>query len=370
MGGEAAPLDWDRMFAQAPFGMALLSLPDYRLLTANQALLDLANRSLDAVAGQPLLSQLVSLPPGMSPAALCGEVLPVVLPGAAAHWVRLSVTEGSETALIVIDDVSEQKSLEAQMIHIDRLSQLGGLAVTLQHDLSQPLNIIRLTAENALDRLEEGGPFDEGEHARQVRCLSMVMQQLKRAQEIFDQTWSYGHPPEASPGWFDLSMMVEAAIARVTQRPAAARMSLEWRSPAKPVRIFGHGQRLEEVLFQLLLNSCEAMASYNSSQAGKAISGIVTVGCIVDRDLDQLTLSITDNGPGLSPGLMRRLTSPELSSRPAGKGLGLLVAFGITAEMGGWIELPKTGQGTRFDIVLPLGGDDEETTPPNEEETE
>ncbi|HVI50318.1 MAG TPA: ATP-binding protein [Candidatus Sulfotelmatobacter sp.] len=357
------------MFSQASFGVALLDLPDHGLIAANSAFEELCGRQLAEMSGQPILQRLVDLPPGIAPSVLAGEVLPVALEGASARWVRISVTAGEANALAIVEDVSEAKSLEAQMIHSDRLAHLGGLATTLQHDLSQPLNIIRLTAENALDRLDEGTALDDAEKARQIRSLNVVMQQLKRVQELFDLTWGYGNPPEGAADMCDVGSAIKDAVERVKARPCASKVRIEHSHPLHSVYIFCHTQRLSEVVFQLILNACEAIAAVNASHPDNPAAGLVRVDYVVDRGQETLTISVEDDGPGLKPALARKLSNPELSSQPTGKGLGLLVAFGIAAELGGFIEVPKIGAGTRFDIVLPLGESDEEKTPPHEEET-
>lgn len=368
--GDRQPLDWDDLFCRAGFGMALLTLPDYRLLKANSAFEQLCGRPFEEMSGQSILRRLVHLPDNIPLSFLIGEVLPVTMEGAAARWVRISVTENEDTALAVIEDVSDQKALEAQMIHADRLAHLGGLTTTLQHDFSQPLNIIRLTTENTLDRLEEGGSFDEAGHNRLLRSLHVVMQQLRRTQELFDITWGYSHPPENPPLLCDIRAAVEDAVERVRQRPCSAKIRIEILKPSHPICMFVHEKRLSEIVFQLILNSCEAISSDSANQGVDYKSGFVEIGFHVEQTQEIVTISIVDNGPGLKPGIARRLKRPDFSSHPTGKGLGLLVAFGIASELGGFIEVPEIGVGTRFDIVLPLEPNDAETTPPNEEETE
>lgn len=368
--------DWEDMFAQASFGLALLASPDYRLKRANPALLQMTGRELSQLVGLPLLPLLVGLPPSLPPTGLAGDVLAVTLEGAPARWLRISVSPAGQDYLAFVEDVSEQKALEEQMLHGDRLCHLGGLATTLQHDLSQPLNVIRLSVENALDRLEDN-PMTGEELPRQKRCLSIVLQQLKRTQEIFDLTWGYGHPPQEEQEMFDPAQSIAAAIERVRERPSAAKVEICFSTKATLPSLLGHGQRLEEVLFQLLLNSCEAMMAKKVNRDGSSIIGSISIDCDVDAEHGLLTISVADNGPGLPAALAHSLDRPAFASQPRGKGLGLLVAFGIVAEMGGWIRLPKAGnspeKGARFDILLPLdlssGLDVENETPPNEEET-
>jgi len=375
MGEQLEDLDWGAMVLHSSLGLAHLSGPEHRLKSANPALLRMAGRNLEQLADRPLLQLLLGLPAGYDPTGLDGDELPVLLDGALARWVRVSVTSSDGAVggdlLAVVEDVSEQKALFQQMLNADRLMTLGGLAASLQHDLSQPLNVMRLTAENALDRLEEGG-VGGNELQRQQRSLSVVIQQLKRTQEIFDLTWSYGHPPEEAPAFFDPRTSIATAIERVRQRPCSVKVGFEWDEGAELPFLYGHAVRLEELLFQLLQNSCEAYLRGSGSPTKRTEDETVSIVCRLLEDRDLLAISVADNGPGLPPALVRRLNRPTFTSQPLGKGLGLLVAFGIAAELGGWIEVPSDGnapgQGARFDILLPLALDADAETPPHEEE--
>jgi len=373
---SAKPTDWEDMFNRSALGLAVLAGDDHRLIRANESLVHMTGREADQLLGKPLLTDLVGLPEALPPDGLAGDLFPVTMPGAPTRWLRISVTPAGQDLLAVIEDVSEQKALEEQLLHLDRLCHLGGLATTLQHDFSQPLNIIRLTAENALDRLEENAVVEE-ELPRLKRGLITVMDQLHRLQDLFDLTWSYGNFHDELQEKVLLSKVIDATVNRLNMRPAISDVPVVIGSINSQPYVECHRQRLEEALFQLMLNSCEALSVDRGRRSGAQPKGIVSIETWTDEERGFLVLSVSDTGPGLPAALMRRLTRPSFTSQPTGKGLGLLVAFGIVAEMGGFIELPNTGnaleKGARFDILLPLGiacdEDDKDETPPNEEET-
>lgn len=354
-------------FDCALFGMAVLSLPDYRVVRVNAALADMLGQNQDRLQGSPLLVMIIGDQPGVSLEMLVGDEFPVILPNAVAQWVRVSIAVGDDNALAIVEDISERKAVEAQLIHGDRLAQLGGLTASLLHDLTQPMNIMRLTSENALDRLEDGERGPE-EIQRQMRSLSVVLDQLRRVQDIFDQTWAFSSPGDGPAVEFDAREVVARAIDRVVVKPCAARAKLIWDPPETPVLLFGRGDRLELILVQLLTNSCEALMSAHSMASNPSGVGRVEVQCRNDPEREVVILSVIDDGPGVSPAVGERLFRPTLSARPLGKGLGLPVSLGIAAELGGSIEQVKNGRGARFDILLPALAAGCEQTPDKEEE--
>ena len=75
------------------------------------------------------------------------------------------------------------------------------------------------------------------------------------------------------------------------------------------------------------------------------------------KDDDNLSISIKDNGPGISSDNLARIFDPFFTTRPVGKGtgLGLSICYGIINKMGGRIDVEsKVDEGTMFTIVLPL----------------
>ena len=70
-------------------------------------------------------------------------------------------------------------------------------------------------------------------------------------------------------------------------------------------------------------------------------------------------VEFTDDGPGISPEVQRRMFEPFFTTKPVGKGtgLGLSVSYNIVARHGGRIEVESApGRGTTMRVVLPVAG--------------
>jgi signal transduction histidine kinase len=110
----------------------------------------------------------------------------------------------------------------------------------------------------------------------------------------------------------------------------------------------GNGSQLEKVFVNIITNAEQVMLE--AHRRGKLTITTEQVG-------DIIRISITDDGPGISPDNMKRLFTPFFTTREVGKGsgLGLSVSHGIVAEHDGKIyAASELGKGATFVVELPI----------------
>jgi signal transduction histidine kinase len=107
--------------------------------------------------------------------------------------------------------------------------------------------------------------------------------------------------------------------------------------------VYGNSDELRRAFINLLLNAIDAMP----------VGGTLTVGCAaVD---DQIEVSMTDTGSGISPSDQNKIFSPYFTTKPKGTGLGLAGARRAIEAQGGEIRFESSvGAGTTFYVKLPL----------------
>lgn len=229
----------------------------------------------------------------------------------------------------------------------DRLWRLGDLTATLSHDLGQPLNIIRLTAESAADALDSGRVDAE----RLRHGLGTVMAQTQRAQAMMDAVVAAARRPAALPVAFPAVECVRRALAAQLPTLRAHGLRLTWHAPTDLPPVRGHAHRLEAAVRHLLVNSCEALIARRLEDGG---GGALRVECRADAD--GVVIEIADDGPGFPPALRAALDDPFAPPPTSGKGigLGLTIAQGVVAEMGGRLRVADApGGGARVLLTLP-----------------
>jgi C4-dicarboxylate-specific signal transduction histidine kinase len=114
------------------------------------------------------------------------------------------------------------------------------------------------------------------------------------------------------------------------------------------MKIAGDAARYEQVMINLIKNSCDAM----STRTGEHHLWI-SVQAIEDG---RMLLDVRDNGPGIDPEHRNQLYEPFFTTKEVGQGLGLGLAIvhSILRDLGGSIETLEQAEGACFRLHIPL----------------
>jgi PAS domain S-box-containing protein len=269
-------------------------------------------------------------------------------------------------AVVVFHDVSEQRRMEKQMAHADRLASLGTLAAGVAHEINNPLMFVVGNLSVVLEQLEAlrealppslpsaGAEPTPQAHLKQIEeVLLEVNEGAERIQQIVNdlRIFARSEPPRQSS---DVTASIEWAL-RVVGSLIRERARLELDLiPIPPAR--GDSARLGQVFLNLLINAAQAIPE------GNAMGNIVRVSTRLD-DAGRIQVSIADTGAGMSPEIVKRIFDPFFTTKPVGSGtgLGLSICHGIVQGLGGALRVESTpGQGSVFHVLLPIS----ETLPP------
>lgn len=257
---------------------------------------------------------------------------------------------GLPARLLVVRDITERNQVQAQLLQTAKLATLGEIAAGLVHELSQPLNIIRLAAEGAVMLIERGKATPEW----QAQQFVLVAEQTERAAEIIDDIRIFSRRETGPVQSFDALAAIRAAtdVLAGQLRPDGVDLVIDLPDIATPVR--GRRVQLEQVAMNLLTNAHHALREAKSRLPADWCPRIAIAADITG---DQLRVTISDNGPGISASVRPRIFEPFFTTKEAGRGtgLGLSVSFSLVAAMGGRLDLVDGAEsGACFAIRLPL----------------
>jgi PAS domain S-box-containing protein len=251
--------------------------------------------------------------------------------GTVGLWTDVTALKRAET---------ERRVLERQMHHSQRLEALGTLAGGVAHEINNALVPVVALTKVVAHRLPED--------SRERRNLETVMTGAERSRDLVKQILAFSRKEEAQPQResVDVAAVLRGAmqLMRATL-PASIRLEEEI-VPVPPV--LGDAGQLQQVIVNIVTNAAHAIGEGQ---------GRITVRLAKDLSIAQLRLSIADTGCGMDEATLARIFEPFFTTKQVGEGtgLGLSVAHGIVKEHGGRIEVAsQPGQGTRFDILLPL----------------
>ena len=243
-------------------------------------------------------------------------------------------------------DVTEQKrateqlyKLQADVIHLARVSAIATTAGALAHELSQPLTAISNYVEVCC-RLADMAKTSETQFAE---SLEGVRENSRRAGDIIRRLKGMTKRSKPQHEQFDLKDAIAETIKLVR---IGACNGVSMRDRSKPgVMLNADRVQIQQVLTNLLRNGCEAVAARPH--------GRVTISTLAREN--RVIVSVRDNGTGLSPQTAASLFYWSESAKPEGMGIGLSICRTIIDAHGGniWLE-NSDSDGTCFRFSLPL----------------
>jgi PAS domain S-box-containing protein len=247
-------------------------------------------------------------------------------------------------------DMTEYRTLQEELAQTSKLATLGTMAAGIAHEMSQPLNIIKITADDCGLMMEEG----EIDTRYLAQGMELIATQATRMGEIVDQMRSFSRrdSPDVMP--FDPVPPVRRAINLLERHYASEGIALVSGDMPEAVLVAGRPGRLEQVVINLLSNSRDAIAMRREDDP--AHGGKIDVAVLMDRSSEQVRITVTDDGIGLQPELAERIFDPFFTTKDAAKGvgLGLSICASLIGAMGGRITAESLERGARFTISLPI----------------
>ncbi len=244
----------------------------------------------------------------------------------------------AEGLVILVEDVSEQRALAAQVAHQDRLASIGRLAAGIAQEIGNPLTGIACIAQNLVQEEDPSLARDR------VRA---ILEQARRIDGIVCGLLSFsraGSGNQEEVETFSVREAVGEAIALVQLDRAAKKIPCQNNCPAE-LAIEGDRQRLSQVFVNLLSNAFDASRPGDRVWVdAKAHGGFVRI-------------LVIDQGAGIPESVRQRIFEPFTTTKEPGRGtrLGLPLAYSIVREHGGTMEVnSQVGAGTTILLQLPL----------------
>lgn len=235
------------------------------------------------------------------------------------------------------------QELQAELVHISRLSAMGEMASTLAHELNQPLTAIA----NYMKGSSRIASEIQTERAALLKsALDKSAEQAIRAGQIIRRLRDFVARGESERSIESLSKIIEeaSALALVGAKESGIhiRMRLE---PEGDLALVDRIQ-IQQVLLNLMRNAIDAMKQSTRKELTitqhKPAEGTVVV-------------SVADTGPGIDPDIRAQLFQPFTTTKPDGLGVGLSISRTIIDAHGGklWVDDNPDG-GATFRFSLPV----------------
>jgi signal transduction histidine kinase len=235
------------------------------------------------------------------------------------------------------------RQLEADLVHMNRVSMMGELAASLAHEITQPIASARNNARAAMNFLDQQ-PRDLGEVREALGC---VVGDADRAGDIVDRIREHIKKAPPRTERFDLNAAINEVIvlarAAITENGVSVRTSLT--DGLFPVQ--GDGVQVQQVILNLILNAIEAMASVDAGTRELVIGTEQT-------KTGGVLVAVRDSGTGIDAKHRERIFEAFYTTKSSGTGMGLSICRSIIDAHGGrlWAEANEP-RGAVFQFTLP-----------------
>ena len=234
----------------------------------------------------------------------------------------------------VLDDLT-------QMMRAQRMAAWREVARRIAHEIKNPLTPIQLSAQRLRKRYlsrfsDDEKVFDE--------CTEMIIKSVDDLKTLVNEFSNFARMPAIQPEPNDLNALIRESLTLYQEAHLGVTFEISL-DAAMPMLMIDRDQ-IKRVLINILENAVAALAEH----------GAVSLTTRFDDVLKMATISIADDGPGISPGDKPRLFEPYFSTKKGGTGLGLAIVSSIVTDHGGFVRIrDNMPHGAVFVVELPVG---------------
>ena len=233
--------------------------------------------------------------------------------------------------------LQHEKEVRTQLVQNERLAVMGRLLASVSHELNNPLQAI----QNALFLLKA----EQALSVQGKQDLEIVLSETDRMAAMIQRlrsTYRPTHAEDFSP--VQINNIVEDVYALISTHLRHNNISFEfYPDPTLPV-IPGLADQIRQVFLNLFMNAVEAMRA----------SGRLSVSTKYLKAEEEVFLSISDNGTGISPSILPNIFDAFITDKETGTGLGLTISYDIILKHQGRITAENNPEnGATFKVWLP-----------------
>jgi signal transduction histidine kinase len=240
----------------------------------------------------------------------------------------------------LIEDRSQVRELERQLIRTEKILTAAVLSAGLAHEIGTPISVIRGRAENLLES-QAGTPAAED--------LAAIVRHADRISSTIRQVLDFSRAQPIHVGPVEAAAAIEKTRQLLDWKLTSKRVSLAIAVAPGTRPLAADPDQLQQVLVNLIMNACDACAE----------GGAIRIGAGPAAGAEQVRLDVQDDGCGIPVEDLNAVFDPFFTTKKRGEGtgLGLTVVASIVRNHGGVVTVASVpGRGSTFTLLWPAAG--------------
>ena len=244
--------------------------------------------------------------------------------------------EKVENAMLLMEDITDRRRLELQLLRFHKLAAMGVMAGGIAHELRNPLAICSSSAQFLLE--------DDLPSGFQKECAGKIIAAIQRESDIIEGLRNFANHSMKVEKELDLISVLKETLALIAHQARIQKIKIKSRFPRDPLWICGIAGSIQQVFLNLFLNAIEAMSN----------GGSLSVSVLGKKR--EVRVRVADTGHGILQAEIDKIFDPFYTTSVEGKGmgLGLSICDSIVKEHSGRIGVESVeGKGSVFTVILP-----------------
>jgi signal transduction histidine kinase len=250
-----------------------------------------------------------------------------------------------------LTDVTEQRSLENQLVRAQKMDAIGKLTGGIAHDFNNLLAAVI----GGLGLIERRASLPD-EHRK---LLTMTQRAAEQGTELVRRLLTFARRQRLEPGPVEIGDLRDS-VSDLLAHTLGGLVELEWRIPDGVWRAFADQAQLELALMNLIINARDAMP--DGGRITVAVENrVANAGEVSGLEGECVVVTVSDDGCGISPEIIDKVMEPFFTTKDVGKGtgLGLSMVYGFAKQSDGAVRLEsEIGVGTSVELWLPKAQDE------------
>lgn len=250
----------------------------------------------------------------------------------------------------VCNDITQRKKLQDDLVHVDRLAEIGRIAAGVAHEINNPLAVISEASGWAQEVVSDAQGLDPEDRRELSDTLSKIAAQTRRGRHITRKLLDFTRQTDPTKTHFDVNEVLRETVDLLNPELKHSPITVDFQCVEDPLVVNSDPRLLQQVFVNVVTNAIHAVSDKGDKDG--------RIGVRTKKVGPDVRVDIQDNGVGIPEEAQEKMFRLFYTTKPPGRGtgLGLPICQNIMQRLGGAITCESTvGTGSTFTLRIPVG---------------